>query len=216
LSGQEDKAGLRFRSHPSEDVWEEYALGRLPKAQLADVEEHLLGCDACQLILERADTLVQTVRSAGYPVVVPPSAPPPGVPSRAGWIPFAPRSTFVALSLGLLIAVGIGLFRFGSPSNLPVASVSLSSFRGDSMAVAPAGRPLTIEIPRSDLAPIAGYTLEVVTLSGRAEWKGTPETASGKLVCHLPKGLVKGRYWVRVYDPQVELIREFGLSVEQR
>jgi hypothetical protein len=73
---------------------------------------------------------------------------------------------------------------------------------------------LDLEISQSDIPQPAPYSLEVVTTSGESVWKGTPELAQGKLVSHLTTGLGKGAYWVRLFGPNAQLIREFGLRVE--
>jgi hypothetical protein len=71
-----------------------------------------------------------------------------------------------------------------------------------------------LEISQSDIPSAASYSLEVVTTSGDSAWKGIPETVTGKLVGHIPHGLGKGFYWVRLFGPNASLIREFGLQVE--
>jgi hypothetical protein len=45
--------GLSFTSHPSEDLLEEHAFGRLPEERLAPPEERLLACPTCQKALDR-------------------------------------------------------------------------------------------------------------------------------------------------------------------
>lgn len=208
--GKKVKAGLRFVSHPSEDVWEEYALGRLPEKQVAQLEIHLLGCASCQSTLERVDGFIQSMRNAPRPVKAPQSVPSQAVPKLERWIAFLPRPVMAALGVGLALAA-VAIIR--SQSKAPAAFVTLASFRGESIASAPAGRPLNLEISESDIPPEVNYTLEVVTRSGDSEWQGAPERAGGKLMGRLPKGLGKGVYWVRLFGPRAELIREFGLQV---
>jgi anti-sigma factor RsiW len=50
--------------HISEEVLEEYALGRLPEADAAPVEEHLLVCAFCQERLQLTDEFIAALREA--------------------------------------------------------------------------------------------------------------------------------------------------------
>ncbi len=211
--GKDDQLGIRFLSHPSEDEWEEYAFGRLPESRAAGMEEHLLACASCQSTLERVDQMIHSMRATAREPVPPPT----GIPFQESWIPFRIRPAIVALSLGgvLLLAVGIGILRSShQPSKLPVASIALASFRGESTATAPTQRSLALEISQSDISQTAPYSLEVVTTLGESVWKGTPDLADKKLVGHVTTGLGKGPYWVRLFGPNAQLIREFGLRVE--
>jgi hypothetical protein len=213
VSGMDEQAGMRFLSHPSEDEWEEYAFGRLAESRVTLVEEHLLACTSCQSTLERVDHMIHTMRSV-CPCAIEPSK---GLPFLERWIPFPIRPAIVSLSLGavLFLTVDMAVVRFPRrPEKLPVAFVALASFRGESMAKAPAQRSLDLEISQSDIPAAAGYVVEVVTTSGDSAWKGTPEIAAGKLVSHLSKGLSKGSYWVRLSGSNAVLVREFGLRVD--
>lgn len=203
MSGK-DEVGIRFLSHPSEDAWEEYAFKRLPESEVARLEAHLLACTACQSTLERVDNLIHSMRSV-----------PPANPSVERWIPFPMRPAVLSMALGALVVVaGIGVIRYRSPQNPPVALVTLASFRGTATASAPTGRPLDLEISEPDIPPGASYSMEVVTLTGESAWKGTPQARGGKLVGRLEKGLDKGPYWVRLSGAEGTLIREFGLQVQ--
>ena len=48
--------------HFKNDTLENYALGRLPDARTASVEEHLLLCGACRGKLSEVDALIETLR----------------------------------------------------------------------------------------------------------------------------------------------------------
>jgi len=202
-----DDVGIRFLSHPSEDVWEEYAFKRLPEDQVERLEAHLIACTACQSTLQRIDDLVHSMRSAAQV--------PAANPSLERWIPFPMRLVVLstALSAGVIL-VGIGVVRYRRPENQPAALVALASFRGTGTAAAPTGRPLDLEISEPDIPAGASYSLEVVTLAGESVWKGASQTKGGKLVSHVEKGLDKGPYWVRLSGADGTLIREFGLQVQ--
>jgi predicted anti-sigma-YlaC factor YlaD len=45
-------------------VWEDYALGGLSESDCVPVEEHLLGCPACQDLLAEAEEYIETAKTA--------------------------------------------------------------------------------------------------------------------------------------------------------
>lgn len=49
---------LTFKSHPSDDLLEEYAFRRLAEEQAAPLEGHLLACSSCQEALAEIDEYV--------------------------------------------------------------------------------------------------------------------------------------------------------------
>ena len=53
---------LFFVSHPTEDEWDEFALGRLPECHMAAVEGHLLCCVICQSRLEQIYEIIRSLR----------------------------------------------------------------------------------------------------------------------------------------------------------
>ena len=50
--------------HFKNDTLEKYALGRLPEARTASVEEHLLLCGSCREKLSEVDALIEALRLA--------------------------------------------------------------------------------------------------------------------------------------------------------
>lgn len=50
-----------FNKHPSHDIIELYALGRLAEALVPSFEEHLLICAQCQDVLQSEDTFSQSI-----------------------------------------------------------------------------------------------------------------------------------------------------------
>ena len=57
---------LRYRSlvhHISDDLLDEYALKRLPEAEAAALEEHLLICPHCQERLQLTDDFIAALRA---------------------------------------------------------------------------------------------------------------------------------------------------------
>src|ERR1700677_3149651 len=58
--------------HPSEDVFENYALNKLRGQVTADFEEHLLICEECQSTLAETDDHVRFMKAAMAAYVPPP------------------------------------------------------------------------------------------------------------------------------------------------
>jgi len=198
-----------FPPHPSEDILEEYAFGRLPDALIDQVEEHLLICHTCQDVVEETGGFISAMKSANtHPIPV------AGL-LAAGWRRAAPGASVAAVLAVVIVAVvvlGVRKPTLGSPPT-PV-NVSLSSLRGfDAMSPAPAGRPLQLVIDAPGLTPGKQYQVELVDAAGREVWKGAVTETDGKLAATMTQPLSAGVYWVRLYGRDSELVREFGMSV---
>jgi Putative zinc-finger len=202
-----------FPSHPSEEILEEYVFHRLPEVLAAQVEEHLLLCPDCQDAIAETDRFVSALKAA---------APPLGQvqPAWRKVLESLPRLTIskarLAPVLALVILAVLAVWRQPqAPPPEPVA-VSLSSLRGSgSLSPAPAGKPLELQIETPDLNAGNQCRVEVVDSTGSLVWKGAVgEQRDGKLIVSMPKLLVNGVYWVRLYGADSELLREFGLSAK--
>jgi len=198
-----------FPPHPSEDILEEYVVGRLPEALIEQIEEHLLICHTCQDVVEQTGQFISAMKiSNTHPI------PAAGL-LAAGWRHPAPGASAAAVLVVAIIAVvvlGVRKPTLGSPP-APV-NVSLSSLRGlEAMSPAPAGRPLQLGIDAPGLTPGKQYQVELVDAAGREVWKGAVTEADGKLAATMTQPLTAGVYWVRLYGGDSELLREFGMSV---
>jgi len=173
---------------------------------MAPIEEHLLLCTQCQETLARVDTFIATMKSAAATVEAP-------LPETfwSRWLGTPRRIAIAFGTAALVVGVAVAAALYPSRTSLnpaPVALVALQSFRGDIVQTAPAGRPLELRVPASDLPARVGFRLEVVTSSGAMVWNGDPGDR------RLLKGLTAGAYFVRLYDANGELQREYSLRVE--
>jgi len=203
---------LTFRSHPPEDLLEEYAFGRLNEERCAPVEEHLLLCPECRQALTEIDQYASLMKSETARLMQSPFQkkiqwvwravwPTAGWP-RAGWALAA-----AAGCLALVLYVG------SRPAGPPVP-VALVSVRGqEPSAHAPARRPLDLKISADDVKASNAYRVEIVDGSGKQIWSGEAKFFNGRIEVAVPGGLAKGSYWVRLYD-QSQLLQEFGLRSE--
>jgi hypothetical protein len=179
-------------------------------------------CQDCRDSLEHVEALIQQFKSAilvlreEHPELVamepvaarwwsllPPVAPAWG--SNLAW--------GAALAAVLLVAI------LAWPPGQPPASapIALASFRGSedvTMARGPAGRPLELALDAAGIGNGVPCRVEVVTISGEMAWDGASNPQDGKLLARVPKGLRSGSYWVRLYTPDNELVREFSLRLD--
>jgi hypothetical protein len=98
------------------------------------------------------------------------------------------------------------------------AVILLQTTRGTenpTLAAAPAGKPLTLVLDLTDLQQFSEYTLEIVDAGGHPAFQSSGAAQSNKLQITLAKSLAAGAYFVRVYAPTRELLREYALTVQK-
>lgn len=199
-----------FHEHPSDDIWEDYAFGRLIAERLASAEEHLLVCQRCQATLAETDEFILLMKSAtdGYAVRA--------KQRRAGKLltfPGAKRAACAGVAAAALAAVAWIGFPTSPAATVPI---TLRSFRGvtETGNRAPAKHPLELTVPSATLPSAVEYRFEVVTATGGPVWSGQAEIKGGMLSAHIPRRLGAGLYWVRLYAQGSRLLAEYGLRME--
>jgi hypothetical protein len=230
------KGLLSFKSHPSEDLLEEYAFHRLAEEQAAPLEEHLLACSSCQEALAEIDEYLLLMKRGVAQMAVSPVR----ERRRAWWSIWTPNPApaFAAkwahnwawTAAGAMACLVAAIFLSHRPiAPVPVAPVpiALVSLRGSETITAPRGAPLDLQLDPGDSSSSANYRIEIVTPAGKRVWNGEaklkPPTSGGGLVngkLEVPKleaevtpGLGKGLYWVRFYESE-KLLSETGLLVQ--
>lgn len=201
---------LRFRAHPTENTLEAYALNRLSANQVADIETHLLVCEACQSKVVELDDYTRSMRA----VLREAPAVKTDVVRQNPFGRWAAPWAGVALAATALLAIGIYVWLPNAPGT-PV-KVELSALRGieTGAAPAPAGVPLDLQIKTTRVDGRTGFRIEVVTSVGAPAWDGPLQnTAEGRPNVRIEKGLSAGSYWVRLYDPANQLLQEYGLHL---
>jgi hypothetical protein len=198
--------------HASDELLEQYLMGRLDELTSQDFEEHLLICAGCQDNLAFTDAyrksmgraaleLRQAGAQAGLPVKKP-----------FGGLFRLPRPVWAMAALALVIAAG-SRWPSNHGSMAPPALVLLQSNRGAESPLnssTPAAKPFTLMLDLTDLPPLPQYRLEIVDASGRAVFGSRAAPENNKLRATIAKGLPGGTYYVRVYGG--ELLREYGLE----
>jgi len=189
--------------HAEEDELERYSLGEVASDEYARLEEHLLVCEACRERLAVHDLFTRSFTGAAADW----RANHPKVEKRGWW---SPRLALVMGSLALL-AVGALWLNRSIPQRIPApVAIGLSTTRGAAAAAhAPARRPLDVKPDLTGLAVFPTYDLQVVDAVGGTvvQVKAAPRAAA------RISALQPGTYFVRLYSPSGELLREYALQV---
>ncbi len=207
-------------AHPSGDVLENYALGRLVEPELGHVETHLFVCHSCQDALIETDEYVSVMKSAL-------AEPLPEAESwSTRWAAFAGRFTdslriprtvpvyCAALATLSLMAV---LSQGYVPGQAEGTAITLRSVRGGveaTRAQGPAAPHLRLRIESPYLSPDQALEARIVDAGGKQTWAGRPlfHHDTG-YVMQVDSELGAGTYWVRLYDSQQRLLQEYGLQL---
>jgi hypothetical protein len=199
--------------HASEEFLEQYALGLLTGSPLAQLEEHLLICSRCQEQLKETDDYVAAMRGAAVRLHHEDES------RKRSWTVISGALTFRRLGWGMAVAAlalaGLAL-RFGpkpAQSSQPFA-LALQTSRGSELLHAPARRPLDLSLDVTALPPFSAYQVETVDAMGRVETQSSAEASGGRVRTSVAKGLLSGNYFIRLYSPSRELLREFSLRIE--
>lgn len=194
-----------YGSHVEEELLEQYSVGCLVQSEVARVEEHVLLCESCQEKLDLIDSWVRSVRRAGAQLPAEP---------KSIW-QFWKLPQFVpalAATVFLVFAAGVGLQMTKKGAVAPFA-IALEATRGESVASVPAGKPLLIQPGLEGLPRFSQYRLEIVDQSGHPVRTAALEAGSGDAGTSIP-AIAAGVYFVRVYSPSGELLREYGIEAK--
>ncbi len=207
ILGEIDMGELAMKEidhHVDVEDLERYSLGSSSPAESTQIEEHLLTCECCQDRLQETDDYVLAVEMASRQLRQDQE-----VTERRGWrfpVWFPP---LVAVACGLLLV--LAALRLVRPPG-PIVAVSLSAQRSNGGgAGAAAGQRLVLHPDLTGLAESSSYRLEIVDQSGRAVRQGVLGRSQTGFA--IP-GLGAGQYFVRVYLPAGELLREYGLQIQ--
>ena len=167
------------------------------------IEEHLLTCGECQERLRETDDYLLAMRTASEQL----RRDARGTKERGGRIP----ARFTALAAACVMLLVAATLRLVRPPG-PVVGVSLTALRGNGAgSSAPAGRELLLHPDLTGLAEVSTFRLEIVDQTGHTVRQATFARArNGVNVLGLNAGL----YFVRVYLPAGDLLREYELQIQ--
>lgn len=208
-----------FEQHPSEDALDEYALGRLPEGQAAELEEHLLVCALCQDRLQEADEFIAVMREAARQWR---QAPPPRwrpAWSRVhGWFEFPVVRWAAAAVAGIVLVLLLPRLVWGPRDHgvqpFTVVLRATRAFEPGTFAQVPAGRPLQLAWDPAGLGGDECCRIEVADAEGRILFNTRVRQQTDGAEARAA-ALPPGTYWIRLYGlrPGDALLREFGLIV---
>jgi hypothetical protein len=201
-------------THASDEVLEQYSLGKLPEREVETFEEHLLICPACQDRLGEMDRYVRVTRSALEEVEAAPA--PYGGDSVAGAVRRLLHPGPV-LAIAATAALAIVLLpRISAPPLSPAAAVAvtLEATRGAPGGPAPAATPLLLRLDAAGLEGSA-YAVEIVDAAGAPVLEAAARREQNHIVITGARTFAAGTYWVRVYGDEHELLREYGLRISK-
>jgi hypothetical protein len=209
---------MALGEHATDDRLEQYCLGRVPAAELEELESHLLMCPACQDRLRDSEAYVRTIQQATAYVAAHRLA------RRSWWRAWMDslfRSvpvTAIAGAAALALVWGVGPSLRDAPPPRPVTvAVDLTRGGGDGLRVhAPFRRPLVLRLDLTGLPPLDSYRVQIVDRQGQSVLESAGRPDRGRLAMAVSRSLAQGSYWVRVYNPQAARtpLREFGLELE--
>jgi len=204
--------------HQTDERLELYALGRLPEPWVAEVEEHLLVCAACQERVDDLEAYALAMRQAIY-------TEPAKSPLRLSWFEqswfgqsWFEQSWFqrswlkipvLAWAGGLAsILFAVALYLQLVPHLAPFASLQLTAMRGAMPAV---GLSRETDITLADAPSGAALRSEVVDATGNTVWSGVLDPRTHRIA--LTRQLDPGNYFVRLFDDDSKLLHEYGFQV---
>ncbi len=199
---------LIMNRHVTGDQLESYALGRLDEAELGEFEDHLLICEQCREALSAEEAFIRSMRVAARESRQQSAA--------HGWR-FLPAPAW-AVALTILVVLA-GMWRLSSRLGaVAPAIVLLEATRGAVTApnAAPARHALNLRLDSTGLPPLASYTVEIVDAAGHPVLQTSAAQANHEVRARVARGLPAGMYYVRLYAPGQELLREYGLHVNAR
>jgi hypothetical protein len=195
--------------HLDDEEIERYSMGAMPEAAIAPFEEHLLVCEPCQLRLAQTDAYVGAMRQASARLRTEPLK--RGLP----WLRFPRLVPALAGMAVAIVAAGLWISRPDMGEAHPFA-VDLEATRGAAIeARAPAGRWLLLRLDLANLPASSSYRLEMVDRFGSRIYQATVAAQGSKAGFMVP-GTQPGIYFVRLYRPPGELLREYGFEVQGR
>ena len=204
---------LDRESHASDETLESYAMGSLGGPVLAEVEEHLFVCPHCQEQLKEIDSYVGAMRSAAAGLELKDEARKEFWTRVSGTLTFRRIGWAMAIASLLILGISLRLGLRSAPSAQLLALV-LETNRGSELQRAPARRPLTLSLDVTGLPTLPAYDVDVVDSKGVAQAQFHAVTAESGINVQLAEGLRRGNYFIRIYSPSRERLREYGLQVD--
>jgi hypothetical protein len=200
--------------HPSEETFEQYSLGRLAGPDCEPFENHLLICSECQDHLAVIDAQIADIKHACR--VAASSA---DARRRSGvfaWLFAAPKPMWAAAAAALVLTVSVPLYREATaPRGETEVTITTSRGAESVVASAPARTRLKLNIEVQGVAIAGPCRVDLVNSEGRRVWTGQGLASNSSVSASVAERLPAGQYWVRIFNPSGELVRESALQLNQ-
>jgi hypothetical protein len=193
--------------HPDEEQIERYAMGALQEQEADRLEEHLLLCQDCRRRLAEADEYIPAMKGAAWEITREEYA---GESRPRRWV-----FRLIPAVAALFVVVAAVSFLRTRQSRLDPALVPLQAMRGvEAPAAAPSGKPLRLQLDLTGLPASESYTVEMVDRRGNPVWRGpVTRPREGLEAAASVPAKPAGIYFVRVYLPSGELLREYAMEI---
>lgn len=195
--------------HPTEELLEQYAAGKLPSEAVASVSTHLFECDSCYELYENEVNFRISLRNAAAVAAPEPAS----VPfwSRLFTIPSPALMAAAAAAMLLVLVVPKGTNHTATPV---VAELSAMRSAGSTITVE-SGHPVQLKMKASGIAAGSNVRVQVVSDAGSEVWTGATTVRNEVAELTLDRQLAAGQYWVRLYaQGESEPLREYGLTLK--
>jgi anti-sigma factor RsiW len=195
----------RYCDHPNEEALERFLLQQCSEEELEVVETHVLACESCVAQLEALELDIAATKMALENLEAKPQR--KHMAKAAG----AWKSWFTIPRLSL--AGGAAVLACGAILLSVPHDVALTAYRGTETAIVSEWRPLQMHLNAADLneGPVQ---VEVVDRLGSPVWKGASTVRNDSVDVHLPRIKQSGTHFLRLYNPQGDLLREYAFQVK--
>jgi hypothetical protein len=197
----------------NDESLEKYAMGSLPEAMIAELDEHLLLCCPCQEKLNEIDSYVDARRIAAARLDREDES------RRHLFTQLSQVMTIHRLSWAIIVITlvfgGIAIYVSGrSPQAAQPFAVVLGANRSLDTQRAPPGRPIELSLDVTGVRSYPSYKVELVDAMGRLQSESNAKGTQGRVTTSLSGHLRCGSYIIQLYAPSRELLREYGLKIE--
>jgi len=198
--------------HPTEELLEQYAAGKLPSETVAEVSTHLFECDSCFDLYENEVNLRISFRQAAAVVPAIEPAPAQSFWSRLFVMPSPALMAGAAAAVLLLFAV---VPRGTNNGATPVVA-ELSAMRSAGSTITlEAGHPLQLKMKTPGVVSGTDLRVQVVNETGSEVWTSETTVRSDAAEVKVDRKLTAGQYWIRLFGRgDTEPLREYGLTLK--
>jgi hypothetical protein len=195
----------RYSDHPDEEALERFLLQQCSEEELELVETHVLACESCVTQLESLELDIAATKMALERL----EAGPPRKQMAKAASAWKSWFTIPRLSLaGGAAALACGAILLSVPHD-----VALTAYRGTESAIVSEWRPLHLHLNAADLSE-GPVQVELVDRLGSQLWKGPSAVRRDTIDVHLPRIKQSGTHFLRLYNPQGDLLREYAFQVK--